>query len=160
MQQNFQLRGQDDRRRRAAEYVRMSTEHQQYSTENQADRIRDYAKHNNIDIERIIKRTVINARSLAEALREGGYRTASIGKWHLGLDDDYPALRWHPINRGFKETFGFIGGGHRYQNWKVNPATEYLVPIERNGQPVEVAITMGCGDIYKMVPALLSALEE
>src|SRR5208283_4770036 len=28
---------------RAAQYVRMSTEHQQYSTENQADMIRDYA---------------------------------------------------------------------------------------------------------------------
>lgn len=28
-------------RMRAAEYVRMSTEHQQYSTENQRDRIRD-----------------------------------------------------------------------------------------------------------------------
>jgi hypothetical protein len=28
---------------RAAEYVRMSTEHQQYSTENQADKIREYA---------------------------------------------------------------------------------------------------------------------
>ena len=27
---------------RAAEYVRMSTEHQQYSTENQADKIREY----------------------------------------------------------------------------------------------------------------------
>jgi len=31
--------------RRAAQYVRMSTEHQQYSTENQGDRIRDYAAH-------------------------------------------------------------------------------------------------------------------
>ena len=28
---------------RAAEYVRMSTEHQQYSTQNQADKIREYA---------------------------------------------------------------------------------------------------------------------
>ena len=28
---------------RAAQYVRMSTEHQQYSTENQADVIREYA---------------------------------------------------------------------------------------------------------------------
>jgi hypothetical protein len=28
---------------RAAQYVRMSTEHQQYSTENQADAIRQYA---------------------------------------------------------------------------------------------------------------------
>jgi DNA invertase Pin-like site-specific DNA recombinase len=34
----------------AAEYVRMSTEHQQYSTENQADKIREYAARRNIQI--------------------------------------------------------------------------------------------------------------
>lgn len=38
--------------RRAAQYVRMSTEHQQYSTENQADRIRDYAERHGIEIVR------------------------------------------------------------------------------------------------------------
>ena len=37
---------------RAAEYVRMSTEHQQYSTENQADRIREYAARHGITIVR------------------------------------------------------------------------------------------------------------
>jgi DNA invertase Pin-like site-specific DNA recombinase len=37
-------------RRRAAQYVRMSTEHQQYSTENQADVIRDYAMKHGYDI--------------------------------------------------------------------------------------------------------------
>jgi DNA invertase Pin-like site-specific DNA recombinase len=37
-------------RRRAAEYVRMSTEHQQYSTENQSDVIREYAQKHGIDI--------------------------------------------------------------------------------------------------------------
>jgi len=37
---------------RAAEYVRMSTEHQQYSTENQADKIREYAERRGIDIVR------------------------------------------------------------------------------------------------------------
>lgn len=37
-------------RRRAAMYVRMSTDHQKYSTENQADAIRDYAEHRQIDI--------------------------------------------------------------------------------------------------------------
>lgn len=37
---------------RAAEYVRMSTEHQQYSTENQADKIREYAARRNIEIVR------------------------------------------------------------------------------------------------------------
>lgn len=35
---------------RAAEYVRMSTEHQQYSTENQRDKIREYAARRNIEI--------------------------------------------------------------------------------------------------------------
>lgn len=37
---------------RAAEYVRMSTEHQKYSTENQADAIREYAKRRGIEIVR------------------------------------------------------------------------------------------------------------
>ena len=35
---------------RAAEYVRMSTEHQQYSTHNQADKIREYAARRGIEI--------------------------------------------------------------------------------------------------------------
>ncbi len=35
---------------RAAEYVRMSTEHQKYSTENQADRIRQYADKHGMEI--------------------------------------------------------------------------------------------------------------
>jgi DNA invertase Pin-like site-specific DNA recombinase len=37
---------------RAVEYVRMSTEHQQYSTENQRDKIREYAARRNIEIVR------------------------------------------------------------------------------------------------------------
>jgi DNA invertase Pin-like site-specific DNA recombinase len=37
-------------RMRAAEYVRMSTEHQQYSTENQGDKIREYASRRSIEI--------------------------------------------------------------------------------------------------------------
>jgi DNA invertase Pin-like site-specific DNA recombinase len=37
---------------RGAEYVRMSTEHQQYSTENQADKIREYAARRGIKIVR------------------------------------------------------------------------------------------------------------
>ncbi len=37
---------------RAAQYVRMSTEHQQYSTENQSDKIREYAARRGIEIVR------------------------------------------------------------------------------------------------------------
>lgn len=35
---------------RAAEYVRMSTEHQQYSTHNQVARIREYAQQRGIEV--------------------------------------------------------------------------------------------------------------
>ena len=69
---------------------------------------------------------------LPEYLRKAGYKTGWIGKWHLGA-----APEFRPRNRGFEETFGFIGGGHHYQNWKPDHAVEYNVPIERNGSPVE-----------------------
>lgn len=42
-------------------------------------------------------------------LREQGYRTALIGKWHLGQT---PAL--HPLNRGFDEFFGNVAGRNGY----------------------------------------------
>ena len=70
---------------------------------------------------------------LPEFLRAAGYVTGWIGKWHLGA-----APEFKPSRRGFTETFGFIGGGHRYQDWTTNAATEYLVPIERNDTAVEV----------------------
>tara|TARA_Y100000815_G_scaffold234503_1_gene226657 strand:- start:337 stop:516 length:180 start_codon:yes stop_codon:yes gene_type:complete len=35
---------------RAAQYVRISTEHQQYPTHNQSDKIREYAKKRGIEI--------------------------------------------------------------------------------------------------------------
>lgn len=75
----------------------------------------------------------ISEKLLPEFLGAAGYKTGWIGKWHLGA-----ASQFRPENRGFAETFGFIGGGHRFLNWQPNVKTEYNVPIERNGQPVEV----------------------
>ena len=70
---------------------------------------------------------------LPEYLGKAGYKTGWIGKWHLGA-----APKFRPENRGFAETFGFIGGGHKFLNWQVNVKNEYTVPIERNGKPEEV----------------------
>ena len=39
----------------AAAYVRMSTEHQQYSTENQLDRIKEYAARRGMEIVRVFR---------------------------------------------------------------------------------------------------------
>ena len=43
---------QPEKRIRAAQYVRMSTDHQKYTTQNQADAIRQYADARAIDIVR------------------------------------------------------------------------------------------------------------
>ncbi len=47
--------------------------------------------------------------TLADVLHYIGYHTGAIGKWHLGYLDKY-----HPLNRGFDEFFGFRGGGAHY----------------------------------------------
>lgn len=47
--------------------------------------------------------------TLADTLGKTGYETGIIGKWYLGRN---PAM--HPLKRGFKEFFGFLGAGHRY----------------------------------------------
>ena len=43
--------------------------------------------------------------TLAELLRERGYRTLGLGKWHLG---EAPPLR--PEAQGFDEYLGFLPG--------------------------------------------------
>ena len=47
--------------------------------------------------------------TLASRLREAGYATAAIGKWHLGATPPY-----HPLRRGFDEFFGFLHEGHTF----------------------------------------------
>ena len=49
----------------------------------------------------------ISAKELTTpaVLRQAGYRTALIGKWHLGYD-----AKFHPMNYGFDEFRGFVGG--------------------------------------------------
>jgi arylsulfatase A-like enzyme len=70
---------------------------------------------------------------LPQFLHKAGYSTGWIGKWHLG-----GAPEFHPENRGFQETFGFVGGVHHYLNWTPNPEKEAYLPIERNGKAVEI----------------------
>ncbi|HJM39714.1 MAG TPA: arylsulfatase [Planctomycetota bacterium] len=47
---------------------------------------------------------------LPEILQEVGYRTACIGKWHLG----HGQAKHHPNNRGFDSFYGLITGAHNY----------------------------------------------
>jgi arylsulfatase A-like enzyme len=47
--------------------------------------------------------------TLAQRLKDTGYATALIGKWHLGEEE-----KFHPLQRGFQEFFGFLAGAHNY----------------------------------------------
>lgn len=47
--------------------------------------------------------------TLAASLSQVGYTSGVIGKWHLGAD-----ISNHPLNRGFDEFYGHLGGGHKY----------------------------------------------
>ena len=46
--------------------------------------------------------------TIADRMKAAGYRTALVGKWHLGTDER------HPQKRGFDDFFGFLGGAHDY----------------------------------------------
>ncbi|MBM3861270.1 MAG: hypothetical protein FJ395_16710 [Verrucomicrobia bacterium] len=51
----------------------------------------------------------LNHKTLANHLKAAGYRTAAMGKWHLGETTQH-----HPMSRGFDEFFGFLSGMHNY----------------------------------------------
>jgi len=51
----------------------------------------------------------LEEENIAEVLNKVGYKSAIIGKWHMGAH-----LVHHPLNRGFDYFFGFLSGGHRY----------------------------------------------
>ena len=72
----------------------------------------------------------LSEKLLPQYLQEAGYRTGWIGKWHLGAT---PAQA--PWNRGFEQTYGFIGGGHMFSGWAISEQKEYNVPLTRNGKP-------------------------
>jgi arylsulfatase A-like enzyme len=66
--------------------------------------------------------------TLPQALKERGYATGLIGKWHLGYPDEY-----HPNRRGFDYFFGCLQGSRSYfPNPKQNPHRI----LQENGTPL------------------------
>lgn len=71
--------------------------------------------------------TPLSEKLISEALKEQGYRTSAIGKWHIG---DHPDL--HPPAQGFDHWFGLPGGGMNYWGLPQSEAKR----IYRNGEKV------------------------
>lgn len=51
----------------------------------------------------------LEEQTMAQYLKAEGYATAYFGKWHLGNAD-----RFHPLQRGFDDFYGFRGGARSY----------------------------------------------
>ena len=67
----------------------------------------------------------VDELTLSQALGQAGYKSAAIGKWHLGA---HPSQR--PLVRGFDDFFGFLTGGHRYFPHEWTLADEYEVTAQ------------------------------
>ncbi|NBS91392.1 sulfatase, partial [bacterium] len=55
----------------------------------------------------------LDETTLPQLLKNAGYKTGMVGKWHLGSTE-----KFNPINRGFDEYFGFLGGANSYTDGK------------------------------------------
>jgi arylsulfatase A-like enzyme len=71
-------------------------------------------------------------KTMADLLKAAGYATGAIGKWHLGKEPQF-----HPLTRGFRELYGFLGGGRSYFPAKAAAPLAPLDPLLRGRDQVE-----------------------
>lgn len=69
--------------------------------------------------------------TLAQRLKDAGYATGMVGKWHLGQE-----RKFQPPSRGFQEFYGFHGGARSF------------FPYENNAAPINQAMFRG----YEKLP--------
>lgn len=65
--------------------------------------------------------------TIANRLKEAGYVTGLVGKWHLGALEAY-----QPPRRGFDEFFGFLGGAHPYFPGQGAPIYRGTSPVKES----------------------------
>ncbi|MFA7822952.1 arylsulfatase [Aeromonas dhakensis] len=94
------------------------------------------------------------AHSIAELLRDGGYRTGMVGKWHLGV-----APEQGPDQRGFQRSFALLeGGGVHFKPTPNSTAKIEQITYRENGMPVELPEDFYSTDFF--TDKLISYLRE
>ncbi|WP_110969503.1 arylsulfatase [Pseudomonas huaxiensis] len=84
------------------------------------------------------------AHSIAELLRDGGYRTSMVGKWHLGLTPEQG-----PDRRGFEQSFTLLEGGGVHFKPPAQPMAKIeQITYRENGKPVELPDDFYSSDFY------------
>ncbi|MCC6796367.1 MAG: sulfatase-like hydrolase/transferase [Candidatus Hydrogenedentes bacterium] len=81
----------------------------------------------------------LSETTLPQRMKQLGYATGMVGKWHLGNRDGY-----YPTDRGFDEFYGFLGGAHSY----VDAQADSKNPILR-GKTVVDEITYTTDDFAR-----------
>ena len=77
----------------------------------------------------------LSETTIANRLKEAGYTTGLVGKWHLGASP-----KFHPQQRGFDEFYGFLGGGNTYFNQET---TTILRGTEKQSEPTYLTDAFG-----------------
>jgi DNA invertase Pin-like site-specific DNA recombinase len=123
-------------RNRAAAYVRMSTEHQQYSTSNQMDVIREYAKRRGLEIVKEYSddgKSGLNIQgrdSLAQMIQE-----VEIGKAEYGNILVYDVSRWGRFQDADESAY------YEYICRKAGVGVHYCAEqFENDGSPVSTIV--------------------
>ncbi len=121
---------------RAAQYVRMSTEHQQYSTHNQADKIREYAERRNIQIVRTYADEGKSGLSLeGRAGLKQLLADAASGNTDFNLVLVYDVSRWGRFQDVDEAAF------HEYMLKKRDIHVAYVAEqFENDGSPVSTIV--------------------
>lgn len=70
----------------------------------------------------------LSEETLADVLKKANYKSAILGKWHLGAHESL-----HPLKRGFDDFYGFLSGGHHYLPEKWILADEYEAKTQFDG---------------------------
>jgi arylsulfatase A-like enzyme len=101
-----------------------------------------YTTNPSIDPDNPVSGLPLEEETMAGVLGKAGYKSAIIGKWHLGT---HPVF--HPLERGFDYFYGFLSGGSRYfpEELTLNDLSEvtrqwewYHVKIIENRKVVEI----------------------
>lgn len=97
----------------------------------------------NDDLPQVTGPLPLKIKTFADRLKEAGYLTGMVGKWHLGSNPGYT-----PLERGFDEFFGFLGGGHHYLPNPKGYSSGYNEPIlsQTNAVPYPEYLTDAFGD--------------
>ena len=64
--------------------------------------------------------------TLSRLLKDAGYETALVGKWHLGV-----LPQFHPLRHGYDEFYGFLGAAADYAS---HADTEFRRPLFQDGE--------------------------